>query len=132
MRKCLHSYLRSFGQDAGTYDPEDLDFDEEEPEIGPDVVDEADLEQRNTDQQGDADNERVTKEAGINIVKPTSDTDKRILDGKRSTTPYMTKYERARVLGTRALQIRLAALSAPDESQQLIPLQHERTSFGRS
>lgn len=25
----------------------------------------------------------------------------------RSTTPYMTKYERARVLGTRALQIRL-------------------------
>ena len=25
---------------------------------------------------------------------------------KRITTPYMTKYERARVLGTRALQIR--------------------------
>jgi DNA-directed RNA polymerase I, II, and III subunit RPABC2 len=25
---------------------------------------------------------------------------------KRTTTPYMTKYERARVLGTRALQIR--------------------------
>ena len=24
----------------------------------------------------------------------------------RTTTPYMTKYERARVLGTRALQIR--------------------------
>lgn len=26
--------------------------------------------------------------------------------GKRTTTPYMTKYEKARVLGTRALQIR--------------------------
>lgn len=26
--------------------------------------------------------------------------------GKRITTPYMTKYEKARVLGTRALQIR--------------------------
>ena len=25
--------------------------------------------------------------------------------GKRITTPFMTKYERARVLGTRALQI---------------------------
>jgi DNA-directed RNA polymerase I, II, and III subunit RPABC2 len=25
---------------------------------------------------------------------------------KRITTPYMTKYERARVIGTRALQIR--------------------------
>ena len=32
--------------------------------------------------------------------------DKKIPKEKRSTTPYMTKYERARVLGTRALQIR--------------------------
>lgn len=31
---------------------------------------------------------------------------KKISNEKRSTTPYMTKYERARVLGTRALQIR--------------------------
>ena len=32
--------------------------------------------------------------------------EKKIAENKRSTTPYMTKYERARVLGTRALQIR--------------------------
>lgn len=32
--------------------------------------------------------------------------EKRIENDERSTTPYMTKYERARVLGTRALQIR--------------------------
>jgi DNA-directed RNA polymerases I, II, and III subunit RPABC2 len=32
--------------------------------------------------------------------------DKRIPNEKRTTTPYMTKYERARILGTRALQIR--------------------------
>jgi len=32
--------------------------------------------------------------------------EKRIANDKRTTTPYMTKYERARVLGTRALQIR--------------------------
>lgn len=28
----------------------------------------------------------------------------------RVTTPYMTKYERARILGTRALQIRFASI----------------------
>jgi DNA-directed RNA polymerase I, II, and III subunit RPABC2 len=32
---------------------------------------------------------------------------KKIPNDQRTTTPYMTKYERARVLGTRALQIRL-------------------------
>ena len=31
---------------------------------------------------------------------------KAIPPDQRSTTPYMTKYERARILGTRALQIR--------------------------
>ena len=31
----------------------------------------------------------------------------------RITTPYMTKYERARILGTRALQIRCAARRVP-------------------
>ena len=36
--------------------------------------------------------------------------EKKISDDKRSTTPYMTKYERARVLGTRALQIRYASM----------------------
>lgn len=32
--------------------------------------------------------------------------DQAVAQGDRTTTPYMTKYERARVLGTRALQIR--------------------------
>ena len=36
--------------------------------------------------------------------------EKKIPNDKRSTTPYMTKYERARVLGTRALQIRWVLL----------------------
>lgn len=35
-----------------------------------------------------------------------SHRDKKIPDDQRTTTPYMTKYERARILGTRALQIR--------------------------
>jgi len=32
--------------------------------------------------------------------------EKKVPNDQRTTTPYMTKYERARVLGTRALQIR--------------------------
>jgi hypothetical protein len=32
--------------------------------------------------------------------------DKKIPNDQRTTTPYMTKYEKARILGTRALQIR--------------------------
>lgn len=35
--------------------------------------------------------------------------EKRVPNERRTTTPYMTKYERARVLGTRALQIRYVA-----------------------
>ena len=38
------------------------------------------------------------------------DKDKKVPNDQRNTTPYMTKYERARVLGTRALQIRFVAL----------------------
>lgn len=38
---------------------------------------------------------------------------KKIANDKRTTTPYMTKYERARVLGTRALQIRFVGVWRP-------------------
>ena len=39
----------------------------------------------------------------LNTVKGVKD--KKIANENRSTTPYMTKYEKARILGTRALQI---------------------------
>lgn len=39
---------------------------------------------------------------------------KKIPEHERSTTPYMTKYERARVLGTRALQIRFVLFHPSD------------------
>ena len=46
--------------------------------------------------------------------------EKRIPDEKRSTTPYLTKYERARVLGVRSLQIRyLPILLYPPPSSPL-------------
>lgn len=36
----------------------------------------------------------------------------------RVTTPYLTKYERARILGTRALQIRFVPLFPPIRTYQ--------------
>ncbi|RLV90477.1 DNA-directed RNA polymerases I II and III subunit RPABC2 [Spathaspora sp. JA1] len=42
---------------------------------------------------------------------------------KRATTPYMTKYERARILGTRALQISLNAPVLVDIEGETDPLQ---------
>ena len=39
-------------------------------------------------------------------VTTQTSRDKKIPKEKRNTTPYMTKYERARVLGVRSLQIR--------------------------
>ena len=51
---------------------------------------------------GDIDAAQVARE--MNSVKGIKS--KRISNEKRTTTPYMTKYERARILGTRALQIR--------------------------
>ncbi|KAG8467523.1 hypothetical protein KFE25_000839 [Diacronema lutheri] len=42
---------------------------------------------------------------------------------QRITTPYMTKYERARILGTRALQISMNAPVMVDINQETDPLQ---------
>jgi DNA-directed RNA polymerase I, II, and III subunit RPABC2 len=42
---------------------------------------------------------------------------------KRITTPFMTKYERARVLGTRALQISMCAPIMVELENEIDPLQ---------
>jgi DNA-directed RNA polymerases I, II, and III subunit RPABC2 len=56
-------------------------------------------------------------------AKPASEADKKIPNEKRTTTPYMTKYERARVLGTRALQISMNAPVLVDLEGETDPLQ---------
>lgn len=58
-----------------------------------------------------------------NAPKPVTELDKKIPDEKRTTTPYMTKYERARVLGTRALQISMNAPVLVDLEGETDPLQ---------
>ncbi|KAH7078267.1 RNA polymerase, subunit omega/K/RPB6, partial [Paraphoma chrysanthemicola] len=88
-------------------------FDEEaEPDVYEDDADQAgggddpDAQEPNDDNivvSGDANAAGAAKDKAKNTVE--SEKDKRVDNDKRTTTPYMTKYERARVLGTRALQI---------------------------
>ncbi|ROV99156.1 hypothetical protein VMCG_06653 [Cytospora schulzeri] len=52
-----------------------------------------------------------------------SHKDKRIPNELRTTTPYMTKYEKARILGTRALQISMNAPVLVDLEGETDPLQ---------
>ncbi|ERS97246.1 DNA-directed RNA polymerases I, II, and III subunit RPABC2 [Sporothrix schenckii 1099-18] len=57
----------------------------------------------------------------VNNVK--SHKDKKIPNDQRTTTPFMTKYERARILGTRALQISMNAPVLVDLEGETDPLQ---------
>lgn len=60
-------------------EPEDFNYDEEQPEI-------------------------IDNENNID-VHPLGTEPQAIPKDQRMSTPYMTKYEKARILGTRALQI---------------------------
>jgi len=43
---------------------------------------------------------------GFDVVQPENGASEATPAAQRITTPFLTKYERARILGTRALQIR--------------------------
>jgi DNA-directed RNA polymerases I, II, and III subunit RPABC2 len=57
----------------------------------------------------DMDAEMVDADEGENVELLNATEAQPVLASKRITTPYLTKYERARVLGTRALQIAMCA-----------------------
>lgn len=87
--------------DDAVEDEEPVDFDE------PDEARDGEAEKTddaNIVQSGDA--------PGAGRGVPSAASAKKIPEDERKTTPYMTKYERARVLGTRALQIRCASSHA--------------------
>lgn len=46
--------------------------------------------------------------------------EKKVPNDQRTTTPYLTKYERARVLGTRALQIRCVPCELVDWLEKMM------------
>jgi len=64
-------------------------------------------------------------------ARPVGEEAKRIPDEKRTTTPYMTKYERARVLGTRALQISMNAPPLVDIEGETDPLRIAMKEFNQ-
>ncbi|KAF2691555.1 RNA polymerase Rpb6 [Lentithecium fluviatile CBS 122367] len=102
------------GYDGGGYVDDALDYDEEaEPEL---------YEDEEQPGGGQEDPETVDQNADHNIVEggdPSAAAaaksqqknsvvalkSKKVPNDQRTTTPYMTKYEKARILGTRALQI---------------------------
>ncbi|KAI9638815.1 DNA-directed RNA polymerases I, II, and III polypeptide [Dioszegia hungarica] len=94
--------------DYGEYDPDEVNYEPDEAANGengdgPDgEIDETMIVESNAPAEGEK--QRIGKAAVANEV--------------RVTTPYMTKYERARVLGTRALQI---SMNAP----VLVPVEGE-------
>nr|XP_023908573.1 DNA-directed RNA polymerases I, II, and III subunit RPABC2-like [Quercus suber] len=91
-----------------------MDVDHPDAANGTNHVDSTDYDQNNVVTSGDA-------AAALNTVKGVKD--KKISNEKRTTTPYMTKYERARVLGTRALQISMNAPVLVDVEGETDPLQ---------
>jgi len=89
-----------YGEEAESF--ENNDFDQDDVDGGP----RDDLDQLDNQEQLE-----VLKSYSVSIDK-----------SKRITTRYMTKYERARVLGTRALQISMNAPVMVDISGETDPL----------
>ncbi|KAL8759071.1 MAG: hypothetical protein Q9199_001025 [Rusavskia elegans] len=122
------------GDDYEAYEPEEPQFDDEEPVE--DALDPDDPENPRHGLNEDGANADAKAPNGIvevgqdpsasrsgqkNAAVPTKE--KKIPKDQRSTTPYMTKYERARVLGTRALQISMNAPVLVDIEGATDPLQ---------
>ena len=93
--------------------PSEPEYEPEEPNIAQDG------DQNNVVPVGDP----AAAAAAQNKNAVTSLRAKRIANDKRTTTPYMTKYERARVLGVRALQISMNAPVLVDLEGESDPLQ---------
>ncbi|KAK2630405.1 hypothetical protein QTJ16_001225 [Diplocarpon rosae] len=118
------------------YDNEEPDYDPEEPNepYDPDVetngpVDDVAISHNPDQLLATGEHGREVVESGDpsaranKTAKDKAPKDKKIPHEKRTTTPYMTKYERARILGTRALQISMNAPVLVDLEGETDPLQ---------
>ncbi|KAJ4268751.1 subunit common to RNA polymerases I, II, and III [Fusarium torreyae] len=120
--------MSDFGDDdvGGAGGDEPMYEDEEVTEYyDPEVLEDEDNDQQQDGQ--DQDNVVVSGDpsAAANALKGGDRLlkDKKIPESERTTTPYMTKYERARILGTRALQISMNAPVLVDLEGETDPLQ---------
>ncbi|KAF4496135.1 DNA-directed RNA polymerase I, II, and III subunit RPABC2 [Fusarium agapanthi] len=91
----------------------------------PEVLEEEDGDQQQNGQDQDTVVVSGDPSAAANALKGGDKLlkDKKIPENERTTTPYMTKYERARILGTRALQISMNAPVLVDLEGETDPLQ---------
>ncbi|KAI1457632.1 RNA polymerase Rpb6 [Annulohypoxylon moriforme] len=120
--------MSDFGDEGDVGGDEPMYEDEEilEDELDPEVLDEED---DDYNRRGAEEEENIViggdPSAAANRTKTTtkSNKDKKVPNEERTTTPYMTKYERARVLGTRALQISMNAPVLVDLEGESDPLQ---------
>ncbi|KAL8705775.1 MAG: hypothetical protein Q9201_001121 [Fulgogasparrea decipioides] len=108
------------GDDYEAYEPEEPHYEDEEPtyDAGDDPHDPEQPTRRDGIDEDGADADSKVPNGVVEVGQDASAKregkknavvglkEKKIPKEERSTTPYMTKYERARVLGTRALQIR--------------------------
>ncbi|KAJ3488780.1 hypothetical protein NLG97_g6133 [Lecanicillium saksenae] len=118
--------MSDFGDDDVGGGGDDNVFEEEDvTEFYDPEVAEGDEDQDQLENGEDQDNIVVSGDpsAAANASRDKSTKDKKIPDAERNTTPYMTKYERARILGTRALQISMNAPVLVDLEGETDPLQ---------
>ncbi|KAI6092575.1 RNA polymerase Rpb6 [Hypoxylon rubiginosum] len=120
--------MSDYGDDGDVGGEEPM-YEDEEPyddELDPEVPREDD---GDANRRGEEEEENVVisgdPSAAANRTKSTTKTEKdmKIPNEDRQTTPYMTKYERARILGTRALQISMNAPVLVDIEGESDPLQ---------
>ncbi|MCJ1478454.1 DNA-directed RNA polymerases I II and III subunit RPABC2 [Lambiella insularis] len=125
------------GDDDGGYEEYEPAYEEEEPYevVDPDDVENPDRRESGVDANGvDAPDAKLDNSNIVAMSDPSQPAnsakknavvdlkEKKIPDDKRTTTPYMTKYERARVLGARALQISMNAPVLVDLEGETDPL----------
>ncbi|KAL2114134.1 hypothetical protein VUR80DRAFT_440 [Thermomyces stellatus] len=113
------------GDDVDVMGADEPMYEEEEvAEYWSDEAMDEDIDKTNIDEQ---ENVVVSGDAAAAAGQTKSATksmkERRIPNEERTTTPYMTKYERARILGTRALQISMNAPVLVDLEGETDPLQ---------
>ncbi|KXS22456.1 RNA polymerase Rpb6 [Gonapodya prolifera JEL478] len=104
-----------FGGGGGgdeVYDEDEMDED------NPDMFEQNEEDEQ--DQQGDIDGGADMEPDAPDLGGPPAPGE--VPKDKRTTTPYLTKYERARLLGTRALQISMNAPVMVDLEGETDPL----------
>ncbi|KAK4123961.1 RNA polymerase Rpb6 [Parathielavia appendiculata] len=111
--------------DEPAFDEDPDEYYEPEPE----PADDEDEAARAPEQEGENQHDHVVASGDPNAAanhgkgNDKSHKDKKIPNDQRTTTPFMTKYEKARILGTRALQISMNAPVLVDLEGETDPLQ---------